>query len=292
MAAAPLATLVLAGTAESRAVIESLKADAAFSLTASLAGATPDPIALPVPTRTGGFGGVDGLVTYAREQGVGLLIDATHPFARQISHNAHEAAARLGIPCLRLERPPWEPEEGDDWRSFDSWQEMADAIPAGARVFLAGGTQSIEIFTKREDIHLWARALKVEGRVGPPNTIFINAMPQSEAEERQTFLDNGITLLCCKNSGGAASFAKIAAARSLGLSVWMLARHRPDMGQGMVQGMGRGMGRDGTGDAAGKQVANYHIHDTVEAIVAAARQVAGQEVGQEAGQATGVVSAT
>lgn len=284
MAAAPLATLVLAGTAESRAVIELLKSDAAFSLTASLAGATPDPIALPVPTRTGGFGGVDGLVTYAREQGVGLLIDATHPFARQISHNAHEAAARLGIPCLRLERQPWAPEEGDDWRSFDSWQDMADAIPAGARVFLAGGTQSIEIFTKREDIHLWARALKVEGRVGPPNTVFINAMPQSEAEERQTFLDNGITLLCCKNSGGAASFAKIAAARSLGLPVWMLKRHPHDMSQGMDQGMCR----DGTGDATGKQVANYHIHDTVEAVVAAARQVASQL----AGQAIGVAPAT
>lgn len=258
MTATPLATLVLAGTAESRAVIDALKSDPCISLTASLAGATPDPLALPVPTRMGGFGGPEGLVDYARDQGVGLLIDATHPFARQISRNVREAAAALGIPCLRLERPPWTARQGDDWRSFDSWQDMTDAIPAGERVFLAGGTQSIEVFTKRDDITLWARALNVEGRPEPANTTFINAMPQNEAGERRTFQANGITLLCCRNSGGPASFAKIAAARGLGIPVWMLRRHYP--GQ----------------SAADKGPANYHIHETVEAVVAAARRLANE----------------
>ena len=258
MTSRPLVTLVLAGTAESRAVIDSLKSDPSIELTASLAGATPDPMALPVPTRMGGFGGAEGLADYAREQGVGLLIDATHPFARQISRNGREAAMMLGIPCLRLERPPWTAGPGDDWRSFDSWQEMADAIPAGARVFLAGGTQSIEIFTRRDDITLWARALNVEGRTGSAGITFINAMPQTEAEERQTFSDNAVTLLCCKNSGGTASFAKIAAARDLGIPVWMLRRHLPER------------------NLADKAPANYHIHETVESVVAAARQLADQ----------------
>lgn len=264
MTAALLKTLVLAGTAESRAVIDALKPDPAISLTASLAGATPDPVPLPVPTRTGGFGGPEGLADYIRDHGVGLLIDATHPFARQISRNVREAAITVGIPCLRLERPPWTPQPGDEWQSFDSWQEMAGAIPAGSRVFLAGGTQSIEIFTGRDDITLWARALNVEGRKGPANTNFINAMPQTEAEERQTFLDNAISLLCCKNSGGPASFAKIAAARDLGIPVWMLRRHHSDQ------------------LPADKGLANYHIHETVESIVAATRQLAKQLSGQRA----------
>lgn len=258
MTATPLVTLVLAGTAESRAVIDALKCDPAISLTASLAGATPDPVPLPVPTRMGGFGGPEGLAEYVRHQGVGLLIDATHPFARQITRNVREAAKTLGIPCLRLERPPWTPKQGDDWQSFESWQTMAAAIPAGSHVFLAGGTQSIEVFTARQDIRLWARALNVEGRDGPANTTFINAMPQTRAEERQTFLDNGITLLCCKNSGGPASFAKIAAARELGIPVWMLRRHHPDQAM------------------ADKMLVKYQIHETVEAIVAAARQLAEQ----------------
>lgn len=262
MTAPRLETLVLAGTAESREVVDALKANLSIRLTASLAGATPDPAPLPVPTRMGGFGGAEGLAAYARDHGVGLLIDATHPFARQISRNAREAAMMTGIPCLRLERPPWTPQAGDKWRSFDSWQDMADAIPSGARVFLAGGTQSIEIFTRRDDITLLARALNVEGRVGPANATFINALPQTEAEERRTFSDSGITLLCCKNSGGPASFAKIAAARDLAIPVWMLRRHHPEDDMPVMGGGGE------------KQVANYQIHETVESVVLAARRLA------------------
>ena len=227
-----LRTLVLAGTAEARAVIDGLVADGRFEVTASLAGATPNPASLPVPTLTGGFGGADGLAAWCRDHAIDLLIDVTHPFARQISRNARRAAAEAPVHLLRFERPPWRPGPGDDWRSFTSWQKMAAAIPAGSRVFLAGGTQSIEIFTKRHDITLFARALNVEGRVGPPNVTFINALPATSVEaECALFAEAGVSLLCCKNSGGDASFAKIAAARELDLPVWLLARHGDGIGQ-------------------------------------------------------------
>ena len=248
-----LKTLVLAGTAEGRAVIDGLVADGRFDVTASLAGATPDPVALPVPTVTGGFGGADGLASWCREHSIDLLVDATHPFARQITRNARLAATGAGIGLLRFERLPWHPAPGDDWRSFASWQDMADAIPAGSRVFLAGGTQSIEIFTKRDDITLLARALNVAGRIGPPHVTFINAMPATSiAAERRLFAAAGISLLCCKNSGGEASFAKIAAARDLGLPVWLLARHSD------------------AADIAQNQQETLQIHDSVETVIAAA----------------------
>lgn len=250
-----LKTLVLAGTAEARAVIDGLVVDGRFDITASLAGATPNPASLPVPTLNGGFGGADGLAAWCRDHQYDLLVDVTHPFARQISRNARLAAVAAGLPLLCFERPPWRPMPGDDWRSFASWQDMADAIPAGSRVFLAGGTQSIKIFTGRTDITLLARALNVEGRVGPPNVTFINAMPSASVEaERAQFAAAGITLLCCKNSGGHASSAKIAAARDLGLPVWLLARHDAGAGSGKAQ----------------KQLANLEIHDSVEAVIAAA----------------------
>ena len=222
--------LILAGTSEAREVIIMLKDDARFRLIASLAGTTKSPASLGVDTRIGGFGGTEGLTAYCREHDISLLLDITHPFAREISRNAVLATAEAGIPCIRYERPEWLPEDGDRWRSFDDWQSMADAIPEGEHVFLAGGTQSIDIFTRRDDIMLWARALNVEGRIAPPNVTFINAMPEETvAEECETFVANRISLLCCKNSGGPASFAKIAAARELGIPVWLLARHRDEM---------------------------------------------------------------
>lgn len=221
--------LLLAGTAESREVIAALGDDVRLRLTASLAGATKAPAELGVRTRIGGFGGPEGLAAYCRDHDISLLLDVTHPFAREISRNATLASVKAGIPCLRYERPEWAPEEGDRWQSFDSWQAMVDAIPQGERVFLAGGTQSVDIFTRRDDIVLWARALNVEGRVAPPNVTFINAMPEtSVTAEREMFAANRISLLCCKNSGGPASFAKIAAARELGIPVWLLARQRED----------------------------------------------------------------
>ena len=253
-------TLVLAGTAEGRAVIDALVVDQRFDITASLAGATPNPAALPVPTVNGGFGGADGLANWCRDHTIDLLVDVTHPFARQISHNARLAAASAGVHLLRFERPPWHPTPGDDWRSFSSWQDMADAIPSGSRVFLAGGTQSIEIFTQRRDITLLARALNVEGRSGPANVTFINAMPAASVEvERARFAAADISLLCCKNSGGDASFAKIAAARELGLPVWLLARHSDEAGKGQAASQIR------------KPLENLQIHDSVEALIAAAR---------------------
>ena len=248
-------TLVLAGTAEARAVIDGLVADGHFAVTASLAGASPSPAALPVPTLRGGFGGVDGLAGYCRDHAIELLVDVTHPFARQISRNARLAAAAASVPLLRFERPPWRPLPEDDWRSFGSWQEMVDAIPPASRVFLAGGTQSIEIFSKRDDITLLARALNVAGCEGPANVTFINAMPATSVDaERTQFVEAAITLLCCKNSGGEASFAKIAAARELGLPVWLLARHSDPV----------------CGDPELQTPADLEVHDTIEALLAAA----------------------
>ena len=252
--------LILAGTSESREVIARLKDHAHLRLTASLAGATKTPADLGVNTRTGGFGGSEGLAAFCREHEIAMLLDVTHPFAREISRNAALATAEAGIPCIRYERPEWVPEDSDRWQSFDDWQSMADAIPEGERVFLAGGTQSIEIFTRRNDIALWARALNVEGRVAPPNVTFINAMPEeSVAAERETFAANQISLLCCKNSGGPASFAKIAAARELGIPVWLLARHRDEMMASATKPINEGRQT--------KQI--FEIHNSVEAVVGA-----------------------
>ena len=251
----PLNVLLLAGTSEARQVIGLVKDDPRVRLTASLAGATKAPASLGVTTRSGGFGGPEGMAAYCQDHNIALIVDVTHPFAREISRNAAQAAASAGIPCFHYDRPQWTPEEGDNWRSFDDWQSMADAITSGERVFLAGGTQSIEIFTKRNDILLWARALNVEDRPATDNVTFINAMPEVSVEaERQTFQTNRISLLCCKNSGGPASVAKIYAARELGIPVWLLARHSDAVQPGQV---------------GQKHVPVVAIHDSVDDLASA-----------------------
>jgi precorrin-6A/cobalt-precorrin-6A reductase len=108
----------------------------------SYAGRTASPIAQPLPVRIGGFGGVEGLADYLREQGITHLVDTTHPFAAQISANAVAACAQTGTALMALEREAWAPQEDDDWRIVPDLEAAVAALPSDpARVFLAIGRQ-------------------------------------------------------------------------------------------------------------------------------------------------------
>src|SRR5579872_6577100 len=98
----PWTVLVLGGTSEARALASELDARPGLRVISSLAGRVSRP-ALPAgEVRVGGFGGADGLAGWARAEGVGAVVDATHPFAQTISANAADACARAGLPLLRL----------------------------------------------------------------------------------------------------------------------------------------------------------------------------------------------
>ncbi|TJV39981.1 MAG: cobalt-precorrin-6A reductase, partial [Mesorhizobium sp.] len=112
--------LILGGTTEARQLAGKLAARADLAITLSLAGRTENPVAQGVPTRVGGFGGADGLAAYLRETRIELLVDATHPYAAQISANAAAAADEAGVPIVALRRPGWEPAEGDRWTLDES----------------------------------------------------------------------------------------------------------------------------------------------------------------------------
>ena len=62
------------------------------------------------------------------------------------------------------------------------------------------------------------------------NFNFINALPNKKSEdEEKLFITHDITHICAKNSGGTASIAKLHAARSLGLPVWLLSRPEAEL---------------------------------------------------------------
>lgn len=218
--------LILGGTSEARALARRV-ADAGLDAVYSYAGRTATPVEVPVPTRTGGFGGVEGLTAYLREAGVTHLVDATHPFAATISRNAAEASARAGVPLIALTRPPWEQRKGDDWLRV---ADIAGAVAAlqvdPLAVFLAIGRQEVERFAAAPAHRYLLRF--VDAPDAPPalpdHKIVVARGPFDEAGDRALMEAHGIELVVSKNAGGEGAYAKIAAARALGLPVLMIDR--------------------------------------------------------------------
>lgn len=226
--------LLLAGTHEARLLARTLAERFPDTrLTASFAGAVSDLPDLGVPTRVGGFGGAEGLSAYLEAEAVTVLIDATHPFAAQMSRNAVAAAERTRTPLIRLERPAWTAGAGDTWQHFACLEDAAAALPSEARVFLSVGRKDIGLFTHRTDLFGLARMIEPPAEPLPDHWRLILARPPQSAKEEAGLLQgNRISHLVTKNSGGARAHAKIEAARQLGLPVLMI--DRPQISGGLV----------------------------------------------------------
>ena len=193
----------------------------------SYAGRTNAPMAQPLPTRVGGFGGVEGLVAYLAAEGVTHVIDATHPFAAGMSRNAVAACAAAGVALVRLERPAWGAEAGDDWTLLPRLEDVPAALPdAAARVFLAIGKQHIGLFAVKPQHHYLLRLVDApEGDLPLPNAeVVIARGPFAQAEDTALLREHRITHVVAKNGGGVGARAKLDAARALGLPVLMAAR--------------------------------------------------------------------
>jgi precorrin-6A/cobalt-precorrin-6A reductase len=219
--------LILGGTTEARRLAERLVERADVAVTVSLAGRTAAPATHAVPVRIGGFGGAEGLGEYLTAERVDALIDATHPYAAIISANAADAAAATRVPLLALRRPPWVP------RSGDRWIEVADAAAAvkalgeaSRRVFLALGKREIRTFAQAPQHYYLVRSVEpVDPPLAVPHASYVTGRgPFTEANDRALLAAHAIDLVIARNSGGTATYGKIAAARALGLSVILLRR--------------------------------------------------------------------
>jgi precorrin-6A/cobalt-precorrin-6A reductase len=194
---------------------------------ASLAGRTREPSVPVGNVRIGGFGGVAGLVNYLRQMHIDLLIDATHPFANQISWNAAAAAREVGVPHLMLVRPPWQKVSGDRWIEVKNTATAAATLENQAqRVFLTVGRQELAAFAYLQEIWFLMRMIDPPSSdaVIPPGIILCDKGPFALDNEREIFTHHNIDTIVSKNSGGDATYAKIIAARELGLKVVMVNR--------------------------------------------------------------------
>ena len=203
-----------------RALAEA-RADAVFSY----AGRTEAPLGQPLPLRIGGFGGVAGLVEYLRAERIGAVVDATHPFAAQMSRNAVEACALAGVPLVGLQRPEWRAQAGDQWQHVADMAAAVDALPeAGARVFLAIGKQNLSGFAAKANHYLLRLVDAPEAPPLPDCTVVLARGPFALAGDLALLRDQRIEVIVAKNAGGTGAEAKLVAARQLGLPVVMIDR--------------------------------------------------------------------
>ncbi|WP_375511838.1 cobalt-precorrin-6A reductase [uncultured Nostoc sp.] len=226
--------LILGGTGDAAELAAKVATIQGLEAITSLAGRTRDPSVPLGDLRVGGFGGVAGLARYLRVMQIDLLIDATHPFATQISLNAADAATEVGVPRLMLIRPPWEKASGDRWIEVDSVEAAAASVANQAqRVFLTVGRQELAAFAHLDKIWFLMRMIDppTDDALVPPGVILCDRGPFTLNNERQILIHNKIDTIVSKNSGGDATKAKIIAARELGVNVVMVNRPAIPLGE-------------------------------------------------------------
>jgi precorrin-6A/cobalt-precorrin-6A reductase len=223
--------LILGGTGEAAALAAAVLArfGSGVTVTTSLAGRTTQPKMPAGAVRSGGFGGVAALAA----ERVMAVIDATHPFAAQISAQAVAACAASGVKRLRLDRPAWPRHPGDRWIEVDDVRAAAAALPAlGRRAFLTIGGRGLEAFAALPGMHFLVRLVEAPPQplALPSAELLLGRGPFTLAEERLIMERHGIDMLVTKASGGTATAAKLDAARERKLPVVMLRRPAPPPG--------------------------------------------------------------
>lgn len=218
--------LILGGTQEAFQLAEQLAELSGIKIISSLAGRTREPRRPKGEVRTGGFGGAEGLARYLGEERITHLVNATHPFAARISANAVAAAEAAGIPLMRLLRPAWTARHDDRWVAARNAAEAAELCRReGGRIFLTLGSGEIDAFGGIHNAHFVVRMVDAPKTLPLRDYRAIAARgPFSLQDELRLLAEHHIGLVVAKNSGGSATYAKIEAARRLGLPVIMIER--------------------------------------------------------------------
>ncbi len=218
--------LLLAGTSEARTLATALADQPQVDVIASLAGVTREPLDLPVPMRSGGFGGRAAFVQYLQDQQFDAVIDGTHPFAAKISKRCHEVTLEMGIPHVQILRPEWRAEAGDLWTFIDDESKAAAHIPTGSVVFLATGRQTLHRFANLTGRQLICRQIDTSEGEFPfkGGEYLIGRPPFSVEEEVELFTRRKVDWLVVKNAGGMLSRSKLVAARQLRIPVLLIKR--------------------------------------------------------------------
>ena len=206
--------LLLAGTREARQIASAF-ARPDLRLVASLAGVTTDPLAYPCETRVGGFGGASAMAEWLVREAVVAVLNATHPFAEQISSNARDAAAQAGIPCLCLHRTPWPMRP--EWQQVEAVADAIDMLPTGATALITTGRRGVDAMARRPDVRFLVRSIEPVPGLPASATPLLDRPPFTLEGERHLMRAHAVTHLVTKDAGGTPP-AKLEAATAEGVS--------------------------------------------------------------------------
>jgi precorrin-6A/cobalt-precorrin-6A reductase len=215
--------LVLGGTGEARRLAAAL-VERGDDVVSSLAGRVADPLLPPGEVRIGGFGGAEGLAAWLRAHPVRAVVDATHPFAATMTAHAARAAAATGTALLRLQRPGWRSQPGDDWRWVDTLEEAAAAVTGFAHVFLTTGRTGLGAFAGLAGEVLVRSVDPPEPPLPPRTTVVLARGPFTVEEELALMREHRVDVVVTKDSGSHLTEAKLTAARRLGVPVVVVRR--------------------------------------------------------------------
>ena len=219
--------LILGGTGEAVSLAERFQALQDISVIYSLAGRTRSPNLPDCEIRQGGFGGIEGLARYLQDNDIAAVIDATHPYAAQMAENARQAAVVTSVAHYKYLRPAWQEPEGADWIHASSAENAAEKIrDRFERVFLTSGLNDVAAFAELPEV--WFLIRSIEEPATPMslyNYSHIKARgPFKQDGERALLLEHKIDVVVSKNSGGAATQAKLHATQALSIPVIMIDR--------------------------------------------------------------------
>jgi precorrin-6A/cobalt-precorrin-6A reductase len=158
------------------------------------------------------------------------VIDATHPFARRMSANALAAADATGTPLVVFARSPWARQEGDRWIEVATMDDAVEALGTERKTaFLTQGRLQLAAFANAPQHRYIVRAIDRPAGIDalPHCKLILARGPFALADELKLMRDEWVEALVTKNSGGRATYAKIEAARTLGVNVVMVRRPKP-----------------------------------------------------------------
>jgi precorrin-6A/cobalt-precorrin-6A reductase len=212
--------LLLGGTGDALRIARQLGHEHVYSL----AGLGKVPDDLPCTVRVGGFGGSEGMARYIADERIDLVIDATHPYAAQISANAVKAGGVARVPCWALRREAWQPQAGDDWRMVGDWAELTAALASFKRPLFTLGREPLAHLDEIPPQQFWTIRCLDAPETHPRARILATRGPFTLEGERALFSAEAFDVIVSKNSGGSATEAKLEVARERGLPVVMLRR--------------------------------------------------------------------